>query len=116
MNKVILVGNLVKDMEVKAGKNFDIGRFTLAVNEGYGDNQKTYFIPCSIFGDRVDNLQKYLIKGAKILVDGSIYYENYKDDDDTWKTMFNVTVGNIEILKFVDNEEKNTNKSKRGRK
>lgn len=115
MNKVILVGNLVKDMEVKTGKNFDIGRFTLAVNEGYGDNQKTYFIPCSIFGDRVDSLQKYLLKGVKVLVDGSIYYENYKDNEE-WKSIFNVTVGNIDILKFADIEEKSTNKSKRGRK
>ena len=115
MNKVILVGNLVKDMEVKTVKNFDIGRFTLAVNEGYGDNQKTYFIPCSIFGERVENLQKYLLKGVKVLVDGSIYYENYKDNEE-WKSLFNVTVGNIEILKFADIEEKNTNKNKRGRK
>ena len=47
MNKVILCGNLVKDMDVKVikGKNKKaddviVGRFTLAVNEGYGENKK----------------------------------------------------------------------------
>ena len=116
MNKVVLTGNLTKDLDVSTGKNFTLGRFTIAVNNGYGENQTTQYIPCSIFGDRVESLQKYLLKGTKVLVDGSIYYENSKDDDDKWKTTFNITVQNIEILKFKEMEEKNNKYSKKGRK
>ena len=56
MNKVILCGNLVKDMDVKVIKgktkkadDVIVGRFTLAVNEGYGENKKATFIPITIF-------------------------------------------------------------------
>ena len=64
MNKVILCGNLTKDMDVKiikgkTKKSDDtiVGRFTLAVNEGYGENKKTTFIPIVIFNKIVENLE-----------------------------------------------------------
>ena len=52
MNKVFLCGNLTKDMDVKVyngktKKDNDtiVGKFTVAVNKGYGDNKKATFIP-----------------------------------------------------------------------
>ena len=63
MNKVILCRNLTKDMDVKiikvkTKKDNDLifSRFTLAVNEGYGENKKTTFIPITIFNKMVENL------------------------------------------------------------
>ena len=79
MNKVILCGNLTKDMDVKiikgkTKKSDDtiVGRFTLAVNEGYGDNKKATFIPVTIFNKTVENLEEYLIKGTKVNVVGRL--------------------------------------------
>ena len=76
MNKVILCGNLVKDMDVKVIKgktkkadDVIVGRFTLAVNEGYGENKKATFIPVTIFNKTVENLEEFLIKGTKVNVD-----------------------------------------------
>ena len=106
MNKVILNGNLVRDMEVRQTSNgTDVGEFTIANNVGYGDNQKTTFVKCTLFGTRVESLQHYLIKGAKVLVEGSLEINNYKDDNDNWKTYVNIVVGELEIIKFVDEEE-----------
>ena len=58
MNKVILCGNLTKDMDVKIYKGKTkkdndniVGRFTVAVNEGYGENKKATFIPITIFNN-----------------------------------------------------------------
>ena len=63
MNKVIISGNLTKDMEVNVTKkDVLVGKFTVAVQIGYGDNSKTQFYPVVLFGNRVESLRKYLLK------------------------------------------------------
>ena len=115
MNKIIVTGNLTKDMEVEITSNDKVhGMISLANNVGYGENQKTNFINCDLYGNRVDTLSKYLVKGAKVLITGQLNVNNVKKDDG-WKTYVNVYVEDIELLKFVDDqpEEKSnkTNKS-----
>lgn len=105
MNKVIIDGNLVKDMEVTVTKNGKyIGKFTVANNMGYGENKITKYIPCTLFGDRVEKLQKYLLKGCKVLIEGSLDINNVKNDKGEWKNYTSVIIENIEILKFVNND------------
>lgn len=116
MNKVILNGNLVRDMEVRQTKGgTDVGEFTIANNVGYGDNQKTTFVKCTIFGARVEALEKYLVKGAGVLIDGSLEINNYEAEDKTWKTFVNIVVDGLEITRFVE-EQVEENKSKRKRR
>lgn len=106
MNKVIIDGNLVKDMEVLFSKNGKcIGKFTVANNVGYGENKITKFIPCTLFGDRVEKMQKYLLKGCKVLVEGSLDINNVKDDKGVWKNYTTVIIENVEILKFVNDDD-----------
>ena len=101
MNKVILTGNLTKDMEVEITSNDKIhGMISLANNVGYGDNQKTNFINCDLYGQRVDTLSKYLLKGTKVLINGQLNVNNVEKDG-VWKTYVNVYVEDIEILKFA---------------
>ena len=107
MNKVIISGNLTKDMDVNVTKNdVEVGKFTIAVQNGFGDKAKTQFYPVVLFGSRVESLEKYLLKGAKVLVEGQIDYISLQDDKGNWKNYFQVIVDNIEILKFVEIEEK----------
>ena len=111
MNKVIISGNLTKDMEVNVTKkDFLVGKFTVAVQMGYGDNSKTQFYPVVLFGNRVESLQKYLLKGAKVLIDGQIDYNSIQNDEGEWKNYFQIIVNDLEILKFVEIEEKQDNK------
>lgn len=118
MNKVLISGNLTKDMEVRVvNKDLTIGNFTVAVNEGYGDNQKTYFMPVTVFGEnRVGALEKLLLKGAKVNVEGSIRYASDQDDNGDWKNYFNINAQSIEIVKFVEVEETTKKTSKKGRR
>lgn len=105
MNKVILTGNLTKDMEVEITSNDKIhGKLSIANNVGYGDNQKTNFINCDLYGQRVDTLSKYLLKGAKVLINGQLNVNNVETDNG-WKTYVNVYVEDIELLKFVEEKE-----------
>lgn len=103
MNKVILNGNLVRDMEVRQTKGgTDVGEFTIANNIGYGENQKTTFVKCTLFGTRVEALQKYLLKGARVLIEGTLDINNVEDKDGNWHTYVNIVVGELDILKFVE--------------
>ena len=119
MNKVIISGNLTKDMEVNVTKkDILVGKFTVANQIGYGDNSKTQFYPVVLFGNRVESLQKYLLKGTKVVIDGQIDYNSIQDDEGNWKNYFQIIVNDLEILKFVEIEEdKNkNNKYKKYRK
>ena len=111
MNKIIISGNLTKDMEVNVTKkDILVGKFTVAVQIGYGDNSKTQFYPVVLFGNRVESLQKYLLKGTKVLIDGQVDYNSIQDDEGNWKNYFQIIVNDLEILKFVEIEEKQDNK------
>ena len=122
MNKVILLGNLVKDLEVTVTKNDKlVGKSTLAVNEGYGDNKKTTFVNLTVFGERCDKLQQYLLKGTGVLIEGKLDINNVQDKDGNWSTYVTVIVNELQITKFVEgNEEVNksrnskSNNNKRG--
>ena len=106
MNKVILLGNLVKDLEVTVTKNDKlVGKTTLPVNEGYGDNKKTTFVNLTIFGERCDKLQQYLLKGTGVLIDGKLDINNVQDKDGNWSTYVTIIVNDLQITKFVEVNE-----------
>ena len=122
MNKVILCGNLTKDMDVKiikgkTKKSDDtiVGRFTLAVNEGYGENKKTTFIPVTIFNKTVENLEEYLIKGTKVNVVGRLDINNVETEEG-YKTFVSVVSNEIQLLKVAIPEEYEPKKYNKGGK
>ena len=112
MNKVILCGNLTKDMDVKIYKGKTkkdndniVGRFTVAVNEGYGDNKKTTFVPVTIFNKTVENLEEYLIKGTKVNIVGRLDIQNVEIEEG-YKTFVSVISNEIQLLKVAEPQEK----------
>lgn len=122
MNKVILCGNLTKDMDVKIYKGKSkkdndtiVGRFTVAVNEGYGDNKKTTFIPVTIFNKTVENLEEYLIKGTKVNICGKLDIKN-EETEDGYKTYVSVLANEVQLLKVAVPEEYEPKKYSKGGK
>ena len=82
-----------------------VGRFTWAVNEGYGENKKTTFIPVTIFNKTVENLEEYLIKGTKVNVVGKLDIKN-EETEEGYKTYISVISNEIQLLKVAEPEEK----------
>lgn len=84
MNKVILVGRLTRDPEVKytpSGKM--VATFTLAVDRAYTANKEqkeTDFVPIVVWGNTAEFCGNYLNKGSKILVDGRLQVRSYEKD------------------------------------
>ena len=87
MNKVILVGRLTRDPEIRytSGQNQTaVGRYTLAVDRRYkkeGDEQTADFINCVTFGRGAEFAEKYLHQGTKIAVVGRIQTGSYTNRD-----------------------------------
>jgi single-strand DNA-binding protein len=87
MNKVILMGRLTRDPDVRysSGDNaMAIARYTLAVDRRFkrnGDDQTADFIGCVAFGKQGEFAEKYLRKGTKVAVTGRIQTGNYTNKD-----------------------------------
>jgi single-strand DNA-binding protein len=87
MNKVILMGRLTRDPEVRYSQgegSTAIARYTLAVDRRFrrdGDQQTADFIPCVAFGRAGEFAEKYLRKGTKIAVTGRIQTGNYTNQE-----------------------------------
>lgn len=89
MNKVILMGRLTRDPEVRysqtvsSGADVAVARYSLAVDRvGAKDGQPSAdFINCVAFGKNAEFAEKYLYKGTKILIDGRIQTGSYTNKD-----------------------------------
>ena len=81
MNKYIFSGNLGRDAEVRytsGGKA--VCSFSVAVKAGYGDNEKTEWVKCSLFGKRAEGgLVQYLVKGQQVIVEGEPTADAWND-------------------------------------
>lgn len=84
MNKVILIGRLIKDPDIRTGTNdTKIARYILAVNRKYRKNNEPTadFIGCVALGKNGEFAEKYLHKGIKIAVTGRIQTGSYTNRD-----------------------------------
>ncbi|MEG0805738.1 MAG: single-stranded DNA-binding protein [Lachnospiraceae bacterium] len=88
MNKVILMGRLTRDPEVRYSQGEQataIARYTLAVDRRFkrdNDSQTADFINCVAFGKSGEFAEKYFHKGIKVLVTGRIQTGSYTNKDD----------------------------------
>ena len=87
MNKVILMGRLTRDPEVRYSQGdsqMAIARFSLAVDRRFkrqGDTVTADFFNCTAFGKQGEFVEKYLKQGTKIVVTGRIQNDNYTNKE-----------------------------------
>lgn len=87
MNKVILMGRLTRDPDVRysSGENaMAIARYTLAVDRRFkrnGDDQAADFIGCVAFGKQGEFAEKYFRKGTKVAITGRIQTGSYTNKE-----------------------------------
>ena len=102
MNKVILVGNLTRDPELVTTNNgISLCRFSLAVQRRFtsGDGEREAdFINIVVWRAQADNCYKYLKKGSKAGVVGSIQTRAYDGTDGTRKYATEVVAEEVEFL------------------
>lgn len=102
MNKVMLMGRLTRDPEVRYGQNGNqtaVARFSIAVDrrfkrEGQPDAD---FFNCTAFGRQAEFAERYLHKGTKMVVIGSIQNDNYTNRDGQMVYSVRVIVDELEF-------------------
>lgn len=97
-NKTILIGNLTKKPEKRVtDKGTSIATFTLAVNNGYGENKKASFINCVAFKKTAELAIQYLEKGSNCLIEGRLNQQTWQDNSGNNKSRLEVIVNRIEF-------------------
>ena len=111
VNRVVLVGRLVKDPELrKTNSDVSFATFTLAVDNRMRDadgNRGTLFIDCRVFRDQAENLVKATRKGSKVAVDGSLNQRNFERKDGTKGKAIEIVVDSVTFLDPNPNRESN---------
>lgn len=106
VNKVILMGNLTRDVELKyTPGNQAVAKIGLAVNRRYttGDGEKreeTTFIDCESWGKQAEIMAKYLSKGRPVFIEGRLKLDSWQDKESGEKRSKLKVV--IESFQFVD--------------
>ncbi len=104
VNKVILVGRLGRDPEVRfTSSGQPVANFSLATDETYkdraGERQKrTEWHKIVIWGKQAEIAQKYLHKGSLIFLEGRIQTREYTDRDQNKRTSFEIVCNNFRML------------------
>lgn len=98
MNHVTLTGRLTRDPETRytqSGKA--VTNFSIAVDDGYGDNKKTMFVPVVVWDKLAEVCANNLQKGRKVLVEGRLQISEYERDGQKRRAA-EIVAQNIEFL------------------
>ena len=99
VNKVILVGHVGKDPDIRATSSGDtVASFSLATNTGYGENKTTDWHNVSVFGKSADFVRNYVKKGAQVYVEGSIRNRSYVDKSGNKKYVTEIKAFTVQAL------------------
>lgn len=111
VNKVILVGNLGKDPEVKhlEGGNM-VANITVATSEKYKNRdgeqvEETEWHNCSAWGKLAELMEKYLQKGSKVYLEGKMKTRSYDTEDGQTKYTTEVHVREMKFLSSAPSNE-----------
>lgn len=99
MNKVVLIGRMVADPELRfaAGSGMAISRFRVAVNRRKKEDGAD-FINCVSFGKTAETIAQYFTKGRQIAVAGNIRTGSYDAQDGTKRYTTDVAVESFEFI------------------
>lgn len=105
LNKVILLGNLTKDPEVKkTPSGVDVAHMRLAISEQYRDRQTgasketVCFVDVSAWDKQAENCGKYLLKGSQVLVEGRLSYDEWKTQSGESRSKLSVRADKVQFL------------------
>ena len=102
VNRVVLVGRLTKDPELrKTNSDVSFATFTLAVDNRIREQdgtRGTIFIDCRVFRDQAENMVKYTRKGSMVAVDGSLNQRNFERRDGSKGKVIEIVVDSVTFL------------------
>jgi single-strand DNA-binding protein len=114
MNKVVLIGRLTKDPELKftQGSGNAVATFTVAVDRRLSNKdgvRETDFIPIVVWGKQAESTANYMSKGKLIGISGRIQTRSYDAKDGTKRYVTEVVAEEVQFLEYAQNSNGETN-------
>ncbi len=103
-NKVIMVGNLTRDIELKyTGTGMAIAKTAIATNRRFKtqsgeQKEETCFIDITLFGRAAEIANQYLGKGSRVLIEGRLIFEQWTDQSGNKRSKHSIAVDNLQML------------------
>ena len=102
MNKVYLIGNLTRDPELsETTSGIALCRFSIAVNRNYSGSdgeRQTDFFNIIVWRTQAENCGRYLKKGSKVAIVGSLQNRTYEDKEGVKRTVTDIVASEVEFL------------------
>ena len=102
MNKVMLIGRLTKDPELRSTTGgIPVASFSIAVNRNYKNKEgivEADFFNVTVWRKQAENVSKYCFKGSQVCVEGRLQNRTYEAQDGTKRYITDVIADNIEFL------------------
>ena len=108
-NKVILLGNLTRDPEMRYTSNgTPVASFGLAVNRRYGQGderkEEVCFVDISTFGRQAELASEYLKKGRMVLIEGRLQFRNWEDQNGQRRSKLDVVAERVNFMPRASQE------------
>ena len=116
MQKFICVANLTRDPELsETNSGVPFCRFSIAVNRPYQEdgNRVADYFSCVAWRGLAETCSKYLAKGRKVAIVGTLQNRTYEDRDGNKRTVTEVVANEVEFLSATNNSTENENGSQR---
>ena len=98
INVCVLSGRLTKAVELRStGSGTSVASFTMAVDDGWGDKKKTYFLPVIVWQKAAEACAKSLVKGQMVTVKGRITTRNWDDQQGQRHYVTEIVADNVEF-------------------
>lgn len=106
MNKIFEIGRLTRDPEIRytqSGKA--VCTFSIAVDDGYGENKKAYFFPVVVWNKSAEACGNSLHKGSKVAVTGKLTSRQYDNSEGKKVTVFEIVADAFGGVEFLDKKQ-----------
>jgi len=104
LNKILLMGNLTRDPQLSYTPNQTaVVDFGIAVNRRWkdqsgNDKEDVCFVDCRAFGKTAETINKYLVKGRPVFIEGRLTLDSWTAQDGSKRSKHRVTVENFQFL------------------
>lgn len=115
-NKVILVGNLTRDIELRyIGSGSALANTAMATNRRYNVNgekkEEVCFIDITFWGRTAEIANQYLKKGSKVLIEGRLKFDQWQDQNGQNRSKHSITVETMQMLSDTNTPMQGGNKN-----
>lgn len=109
MNNVNIIGRLVRENDLRytqSGKA--VLTNSIAVDNGFGDNKKTYFLPIVVWDKSAEAMANFTDKGSKVAINGKITSRTYETKDGQKRTSIEIVANQYDGVEFLDTKKSGT--------